>query len=354
MRLLETRITPDFESLRRTILRQGAPGRVHCIELFLDAPIQDAIIERYDLDRKLAPAEPFYDLKRNLALHRFLGYDTLYIWMRGFDWPMRRRHAAAGQTAQRGWLSDGILIHDWEDFERYPWPEVRNIDLRDWEWAERNLPDDMALVMFTGNILENVSQLMGYENLCMSLYEQPDLVRALFERVGGLFTEQACWMCDFNRIGVVWGSDDMGFRSQTLIPPDALRELCLPWHRELARLAHDAGKLYFIHSCGQLEAIMDDLIDGVKIDAKHSFEDAIMPVELAKARWGERVALLGGFDMDLLCRASESDLRRRTRNILDACQGDGGYCFGTGNSVADYVPLENFLIIMDEARNYAQ
>jgi uroporphyrinogen decarboxylase len=30
----------------------------------------------------------------------------------------------------------------------------------------------------------------------------------------------------------------------------------------------------------------------------------------------------------------------------------GGYCLGTGNSVANYIPLENYLAMVDEGRLY--
>ena len=57
---------------------------------------------------------------------------------------------------------------------------------------------------------------------------------------------------------------------------------------------------------------MPDLIEDVRIDAKHSFEDVIVPVEQFKQRWGTRVAVLGGVDVDLLSRGTEDDVRRRT------------------------------------------
>ena len=77
--------------------------------------------------------------------------------------------------------------------------------------------------------------------------------------------------------------------------------------------------------------IMDDLIDDVGIDSKHSFEDKILPVEEAYSRWGDRCAILGGVDMDLLGRGTEETVRARTRQILDACGVNGtGYCLGSG------------------------
>ena len=71
-----------------------------------------------------------------------------------------------------------------------------------------------------------------------------------------------------------------------------------------------------------------------------------------KKRYGQRVALLGGFDVDFLCRATEKEIRSRVRKILEACHSDGGYCLGSGNSIARYVPLHNYLVMLDEGRRW--
>jgi uroporphyrinogen decarboxylase len=97
---------------------------------------------------------------------------------------------------------------------------------------------------------------------------------------------------------------------------------------------------------------MDEIID-LGFDGKHSFEDKIMPVEEICRRWGDRIAILGGVDLDLLGRGSEAEVRRRTREILEACAAGGtGYCLGTGNSVANYIPAENYLAMLGEGRRW--
>lgn len=116
-------------------------------------------------------------------------------------------------------------------------------------------------------------------------------------------------------------------------------------------MAHAAGRLNVLHSCGNLEEIMLALVDDVRIDGRHSFEDAIEPVDSIYRRWGGKVAILGGLDVDLLCRSSEPAIRRRVRQILDACL-PGRYALGSGNSVANYVPPDNYLVMLDEGRRY--
>jgi uroporphyrinogen decarboxylase len=95
---------------------------------------------------------------------------------------------------------------------------------------------------------------------------------------------------------------------------------------------------------------MDDLIDDVKIDAKHSFEDKILPVTEAKRRYGDRIAILGGVDMNFLCTANPEAIRRYVRKVIEICAPGGGYALGTGNSVANYIPFENYLAMLDEGR----
>ena len=63
---------------------------------------------------------------------------------------------------------------------------------------------------------------------------------------------------------------------------------------------------------------------------------------------GKRIALLGGADVDILCRLTEDDLRAHVREILCACMPGDGYTLGTWNSVANYVPIRNYLAVLDE------
>lgn len=94
---------------------------------------------------------------------------------------------------------------------------------------------------------------------------------------------------------------------------------------------------------------MDDICD-TGIDAKHSFEDKIMKVEDAHDKWGDRIAMIGGVDVNILAAGTEADVRKRTREVLDVCGPKGGYVLGTGNSVANYIPTGNYLAMIDEGR----
>jgi uroporphyrinogen decarboxylase len=174
----------------------------------------------------------------------------------------------------------------------------------------------------------------------------------MFERIGKFFVAVAETACSFSCVTALFGGDDMGYKTQTMVGPKVLIEKSFPWHRRMAALAHEHGRLYLLHACGNLAEVMEPLIEDVRIDGKHSWEDTILPVSEAKRLYGDRIALIGGIDMDYLCRASEEEIRRRLRETLDVCQPGGGYCLGSGNTVANYVPLGSYLVMLDEGRRY--
>ena len=99
---------------------------------------------------------------------------------------------------------------------------------------------------------------------------------------------------------------------------------------------------------------MDDLMDDVGIDGRHSFEDTYLSAGEAKRRYGDRIAILGGVDMDMISRSSEEEVRAYTRRLLEECMPGGGFALGTGNTVANYIPVKNYLAMLDEGMNFGR
>jgi uroporphyrinogen decarboxylase len=353
-------VQPDIREMIDILLRRTVPGRVHHIELFLDAEMKNAVTERFSLAQDLDRSDPLYDTKRDAQVHPFLGYDMFRVGVARktvfqtatIAAPDTTRVASQERSA-RDWQEEHVgPIQGWTDFEKYHWPQVSEIDFSPLEWLEKNLPPNVGCFELTAHIFEILSFLLGYETLCYAVVDQPDLVDAILEKAGAFYVSFTRALADFTRVAVIWGSDDLGFRSGTMMSPEFLRDKILPWHKRCAEIAHAKGKPYLLHSCGKLDEIMDDLIDDVGIDAKHSFEDAILPVAEAKRRYGARIALLGGIDMDFLCRSEEAAIRKRVRDTLKECLPGGGYCLGTGNTVANYVPMDNYLAMVDEGRAF--
>ena len=352
-------LPPDAEGFLANLRRQGTPRRAHLLELFFDEEVKEAICDGFGLLDRLRRDDPFFTQKREIAFQRFLGYD--YVLAQLPVWWLARNPLKTIDTAGlprqggRSYMDEHHgPIMSWKDFENYAWPDAAAASSEVLEWYEKNLPGDMCLISDSyAYVFEFLFALMGYEPLCFALIEQRYLVAGIAGKLAEIVRGTMLRLGQFKRIRAVWGMDDMGFRTGTLISPADLREFVLPVHKMAAEMAHDNGWLYLLHSCGNLQQIMPDLIEDVKIDAKHSFEDTIEQVTDTKRTYGSRIALLGGIDIDFLCRSDEKAIRRRVRRTLDECMPGGGYCLGSGNSIANYVPLDNYLAMVDEARCYA-
>ncbi len=357
---LEKKFQPDWPGLVDNLLRRGTPNRVYFMELFQDPEIKNAIAQRFDLTRGLNPSDPDFERKKYIAVQRFCGYDYVQVPLMDLDFQFHdaaTKDTAALNRGDRAYRDEHTgPITNWEQFEKFPWPDpTRPAVTSELQWYQKNLPDDMCICGFGGygHQMEFLCWLMGYETLCFALVDQRDLVEAIARKLEQFFAVCQERLLEFDRVKLVWSSDDMGFKTGLMISPDDMRKLVLPCHRQLAAAAHAAGRPYLLHACGCLTDIMEDLIEDVKIDAKHSFEDTIQDVCEAKRRYGKRLSFIGGIDVDFLCRSDEAAIRARVRKTLDACQSGGGYCFGTGNSVANYIPLDNYLTMLDEGRLYS-
>ena len=327
-RLEETAIRPkpDFAQLRKTLLRDGKPDYVPFYELFVNLEIQEPVLGKRLPDRVAS-----------IEFYHKAGYDYVPTWPLP-PWVF-------GSLVDR---SQGYPIKDRASFESYPWPRPEAISYAEYEAVGPVLPDGMMMMAQTCGVLETAEQLLGYEQLCYALMDDPDLCEAIFKHIEEVYTAMYSTMASIEGVGACVISDDLGFKTQTLIGVDELRRYVLPVHKKLAEIIHRAGKPALLHSCGNLSEIMEDIIEDVRVDAKHSYEDAILPVEEAKRLYGDRLTILGGFDLDRLCRSSEAEVRAYTRKLVTELGANGGYALGSGNSIAAYVPVENYLAMLDE------
>jgi len=356
---------PDFERFRRSLIREGSPGRVPFAEFLVDCPIIEQLTGKKlpftQGEKNLTQAtihrvgerrwvEQFVDVSLEFSL--LVGMDYQYIEL-DTGIPLAQATLVRSQEAgrDRNWwyVNPDGRIASWEDFQRFPWPTRTELDYSLLEYACQVVPDGMKILAQIMGLFEPLYCLVGLERLSFSLYEEPDLVHNIIARVAELVLSQVEVALQHEQVGGIWMGDDLGFNSGTFVSPQTLREFIFPWYKRIVDLSHNHEHVFFLHSCGNLSAVMDDLID-LGIDAKHSFEDKIQPVEEAHAKWGDRLGIIGGVDMDILARGTTDDVRRRSREILDACGSKGGYALGTGNSVADYIPAENFLAMLDEGR----
>ena len=341
---------PDFNRILTVLYRTGEPDRVPFFELFHDAEVLVGVMGGPP------PSDPDAYRRWRLEFFTRLNYDYMNAY-HTVSFPevptlLSDDTAAEQSRGQRGWEDEHHgPIGSWDDFERYQWPTVSDSNFADIEACAAILPDGMKVtVTLPGGVLENLIRLIGYEPLCYALIEQPDLVQAVVDKIGETELTMYRVLCQFEHVGLVWLNDDLGFKTQTMIGPHHLRQYVFPWHQRLVQYAHEHGKPVVLHACGNLREVMEDLIEFCHFDAKHSFEDVIQPVAEFKRQYGARISAMGGIDVDVLARLDEEQVRRYVRRTIEETAPGGGWALGSGNTLANYIPLRNFLAMLDEGR----
>ncbi len=344
-------MSQDFGILEAAVRGQRCSA-VPLYEHGIDLPVIEAIMG-YDFSEVDPSTEAGFKQmwKGIIRFYDEMGYVYVPVEL-GVRFVAAYRNTAGG----RGWVDEHSgPVKSWSDLENPDyWPDVEHAFAYD-TFAEIAglLPSHMKIIGgASGGPFEHASFLMGLENLCITVLEDEAFAERLFRQIGETIAGIAAKVAGFEKVGVYRFGDDLGYKTGTMFSPTLLRRYVFPWQKRVVEEVHRHGKAFLLHSCGNLEAIMEDLIEDVGIDAKHSFEDIIMPVTEAKKRWGSRIAIMGGIDVDFLCQSSPSEIKEHTKRTLEVCAQDGGYAAGSGNTIAGYVPVQSYLAMVEAVNEF--
>jgi uroporphyrinogen decarboxylase len=343
---------PDYHHMLM-VLENKRPARLPLYEHKIDPKIMEEVLGKPFADLEQGDESDLEEFFRNYCLfYKEMTYDTV-----SFEVTLSR--SLPGHGAIYGGMIGPIQTRD--DFEKYPWDALED---RYFKKADRMfsalclaLPDGMKAFGGIGNGVFEISEdLVGFERLAYMMADDPDLFADLFLRVGDLFV--ILWKRFLKHYGDSFAAcrfgDDLGFKTSTLVSPGTIRQHIVPQYQRIIGLIKMTGKPFMWHSCGKIFSVMEDVID-LGISGKHSNEDAIAPFGEWIARYSDRIALLGGIDVDILCKNTPEDIfnfvvEKGTRYRKMA----QGYALGSGNSIPDYVPVEGYLAMIRAALHIRQ
>ncbi len=335
---------PDYNNLL-DVLYNRRPKRLPLYEHIIDVPfISKALGKDMGLQGGTpADMEAYYN--GLIGFWKDMTYD-------GFAYEAAICEILPGHGAIKGGRQGPIQNR--ADFEKYPFEDIPRIFWEAYtphlEAIRRILPPGMKAYGGCGyGIFETSEDLVGYEHLCIMQYLEPDLFKDLYNRIGDLYVllwsemiRQYDDIFVFYRMG-----DDLGFKTSTLLEPEAIRTHIIPQYKRVINLVHSRGKKFLLHSCGNIFNVMDDLI-AAGIDAKHSNEDQIAPFDRWIELYGNRIGLYGGIDVNTLCMNPYDQVYRKVLEDATRFRAEAkGWGLGSGNSIAEYVPADSFMAMIE-------
>lgn len=301
---------------------------------------------------------------------RFLGRpmtsvaDEVEFWYKaGYDYVKLQptvNFDPAGIAAQRNLMAstDGTVVRKWAseqtgvilcrtDLEKYVFPRPDQVTYERIAAGKQSLPPGMGIVGQYGDIFTMTWEMMGFEAFSLAVYEEPDLVNDLNQRLGEIVVAMFERMAADPAVDALWYSDDIAYASGLMVSPAILRRYFFPWLKTIGDLARAAGKPLIYHTDGVLFDIMNEII-ACGVDALHPVEPKAMDLAEVKRRYGDRLCLIGNVDVDMLARGTEQEVRDQVRKNIAAAWNGTGYCAGSGNSIPEYVKYENYMAMLDE------
>ena len=195
------------------------------------------------------------------------------------------------------------------------------------------------------SLFERAWTLRGMENLLMDFHDHPGFVRDLFDAIADWNNAQVrgALACD---IDAVYFGDDWGQQRGLLMGPVLWREFLKPVLARMYGFVRDAEKYVFIHSCGDVDELFDDLVE-IGLTCFNPFQPEVMDTAALMERYRGRLAFYGGLSTQrTLPFGTPEEVRRETERLI-ALGREGGYILAPAHAVESDVPLENMLALIE-------
>ncbi len=210
-------------------------------------------------------------------------------------------------------------------------------------------PDRFRIFSIGFSLYERAWILRGMENLMMDFLDHPDFVRELLRAIADYNIAHMEKALEYDIDAVNFG-DDWGQQRGLQMGPDIWREFICPELRRMYSVVREAGKYVFIHCCGCVDELFDDLIN-IGLNCFNPFQPEVMDTASLLRKYRGRLAFHGGLSTQrTLPYGAPQDVRDETRRLMEEGK-EGGYILAPAHAVEGDVPLDNMLVFIDEALN---
>lgn len=186
-------------------------------------------------------------------------------------------------------------LKSWDDFSQLSIPDI-HADYR-WKHLEgvREKAGEKFILAQGISIYERVHFIRGLENTWTDIYDHPEELCRLIDLLTDMNLAAIQRYAALGADGLIF-CDDWGLQNRLMISPKAWRKIWMPRYARIFQAAHDAGFLTFLHSCGYIIEILNDLIE-IGLDAIHMDQQENMGLERLGSEFGGRLTFFAPVDI---------------------------------------------------------
>ena len=304
--------------------------------------------EAYELygDRLLADygnARILQDFKNGIisklqAVSLAIGNHLLYVFPPWWDW--KRNDAAFYCEEPPDYLPDTIGYGSYADF----FAQIKHI---------RDNYDVYTVAVIWGSHWEKAYFIRGLEYFLADMAGYPEWAQALLDmiiRKNIVMLENILTAPELD--AVLLGSD-WGTQRGLIVSPNCFKSMIKPGEKQEYELIKRYKKDVFVHSCGNIIDIMDDLVE-LGVDCLNPIQPECMDIKLLKSQYGSKISFYGGIStQNTLPFGNLGDVRAETKKTIELMGANGGYITAPSQEIQIDVSYENLRTLIDTAKEYA-
>ena len=194
--------------------------------------------------------------------------------------------------------------------------------------------------------------LLGMETLYLAMYDEPELVDAIFQHLVDYYATVSRRIFDAaaDVLDVFFIGNDFGSQIGPLLGPVQFDRFIMPHLKRLIDLGHQYRLKVQLHCCGGCEPLIQAMI-GAGLDGLHAVQPCCAGMDLArlKANYGRKILFNGAIDSHhVLIEGTPATVRERTREVLAIMAPGGGYIAGASHDyILEETPVENVVAMFD-------
>ncbi len=275
----------------------------------------------------------------------------------GFDpeyrWAFKDK---AAPEEEKGLDSGTQVLHDWSELDSF----LENMPATDnpaifapVREAKAEAEGRYVLAQAFNYFYERLWGLRGMQNLLMDFYLFPDELERLCDGLLQFALGLVDGAAEAGADGLAT-SNDLGHQQGLMMHPDSFRTFLKPLHIRMANACHERGMDYWMHSCGNLTDIVEDLIEA-GVDCLHPLQYGAMDWRNTARIINGRMTAWAGIDVQHILQEENPDgVRAHVRELLDTfyIAGAGKCVVAAGNGITGSTPLENIDAFLDETFRY--
>jgi len=206
------------------------------------------------------------------------------------------------------------------------------------------------LVKFGFSLFERAWTLRGMENLMIDFLKNKSFVKELFGIITDFNIAIIKNLANFPVDGLFFG-DDWGCQKGLLMSPEIWREHIKPSLKKMFDIGHKQGYSIFIHSCGDISSILDDLIE-IGLNVYNPFQPEVVNVSEMIKNYSNKLAFYGGIGLQkTLPFGTEKEIEEEVENRLNLGKKYGGLIIAPSHDLPSDIPLQNIFLMLEKLKS---